>query len=111
MLAFASDFLPILKPFVKNKINLMNSRVRGLFDLIKEKYISHQKDYQDGQIRDFSDALIYAKEDSLKNEKESAPYLSDANLALALSDLFSGNKYSVYKLLNFITFLKDFNKF
>jgi len=85
----ASEFIPLLKPFVKKKIDFMNSIMREFLGTLKEKYKSHLNDYQFGQIRDFTDALIFAKEDSLKNEKESAPYLSDGNLTMTLSDLFS----------------------
>ena len=70
----------------------MNSLLKEFFGSLKQKYRSHQQDYQEGEIRDFTDALIFAKEDSLKNEKESAPYLTDGNLAMTLSDLFSGQK-------------------
>ena len=93
-LVFASEYVPILRPFVQNMINSMRSNVREYLDsIIKQKFLSHQKDYQEGQIRDFTDALIFAKQDSLKNENESAPYLTDGNLTLTLSDLFSGKKF------------------
>ena len=101
----ASEFIPIIRPFIKNKIDFMNANIREFLGKIKEKYKSHLKDYQDGQIRDFTDALIYAKEDSLKNEKESAPYLSDGNLSLTLNDLFSGKK--IFNFLNIKKFTKS----
>ena len=88
----ASEYVPIIKPFVRKKLDLMKSDLREYFNSFKQKFLSHQKDYQEGQIRDFTDALIFAKHDSLKNEKESAPYLTDGNLTLTLSDLFSGKK-------------------
>ena len=88
----ASDFIPILRPFAKGKVKLITDSFSGIINILKQKYLSHQKDYQFEQIRDFTDALIFAKLDALQNEKGSAPYLTDDNLALALSDLFSGKK-------------------
>ena len=85
----ASDFVPLIKPFIKRKIEFMNANLKEFFGALREKYQKHLKDYQSGEIRDFTDALIFAKFDSLKNEKESAPYLTDGNLAMTLSDLFS----------------------
>ena len=84
----SSEFIPFIKPFVKKKLDFMNSNMKEYLGTLKQKYKSHLKDYQFGEIRDFTDALIFAKEDSLKNEKESAPYLSDGNLTMTLSDLF-----------------------
>ena len=95
----AAEFFPFLKyiPLIGKKYDASNSKIKDFFGSLKQKYQTHQSDYQDGQIRDFTDALIYAKFDSLKNEKESAPYLTDGNLSMALSDLFSGKKYLFIK--------------
>ena len=104
-LVVASDFIPILRPFVKGKAKLMKDGFAGIVNIIKQKYLSHQKDYQEEQIRDFTDALIFARSDALKNEKGSAPYLTDDNLALALSDLFTGKTINfLLKLFIFLLF-------
>ena len=91
-LVVSSDLVPVLKPFVQNKVKLIRELGLEQLSILKQKYVSHQKDYQFGQIRDFTDALISAKLDALQNEKESKPYLTDDNLALALLDLFSGKR-------------------
>ena len=91
-LVVAADFVPVLKPFVQSKVKLVRELTLEQLSILKQKYVLHQKDYQEGQIRDFTDALISAKFDALQNEKESAPYLTDDNLVLALSDLFSGKR-------------------
>ena len=64
------------------------------------KYKQHKSDYQEGIIRDFTDAMIYSQQDSLKNEKESAPYLTDNNLAVSVNQLFLGNNF-----VNFVYFI------
>ena len=102
---FAAEFIPILRFIFKKKINLMNQRFAEFMGILKEKYCSHKKDYQDGYIRDFTDALINAKIDSEKNEKEAAPYLTDDNLALTLSDLFSAGSDTSQFTLRWILLL------
>ena len=88
----ASKYNPSMKLILEKNLDLLNSCIEKFLGVIKEKYISHLDDYQFDRIRDFTDALIFAKEDSLKNEleneKESAPYLSKGNMIMALSDLF-----------------------
>ena len=105
IIVVASDFIPILKLFVKGKVKLIRDHFTEIINIIKQKYLSHQKDYQFEQIRDFTDALIFARSDALKNEKGSAPYLTDDNLALALNDLFTGKTINfLMKLFIFLLF-------
>lgn len=85
-----ADHIPILKIFLKKQFDAIDSRLREFKSILRRKYQSHQKDYQFGLIRDFTDALIFAKNDSLIHEKESAPHLTNDNLILTLFDLFSG---------------------
>ena len=85
-----ANFIPILRFVLKKQINQAFTRMNELINIVAEKYHLHQKDYQFGQIRDFTDAMISAKNDALQNEKESATYLTDRNLFFSLLDLFSG---------------------
>ena len=66
--------------------------MKKIFDddaaLIRSKFISHYKDYNESVIRDFCDTLITAKNEALKEGKESAPYLTDNNLSMVVFDLF-----------------------
>ena len=80
--------IPSMRLIFENSLALSNSYTKKFLGVVKEKYKSHLKDYQFGRIRDFTDALIFAKEDSLENEKESAPYFSDENITMALFYLF-----------------------
>ena len=86
------EFLPFLKIFFKQiykKVELISNEF-SVF--AKSKYKQHKSDYQDGIIRDFTDAMISSQNDALKNDKESAPYLIDNNLATAVNQLFLGIK-------------------
>lgn len=88
----ASYYLPIIKPLVKREIDSQVSTIKEFFNVLRQEYQSHQKDYQFEQIRDFIDALIFAKQDSYKNEKDSVCYLTDENLTMTLANLWLGEK-------------------
>ena len=64
------------------------SKFDQLAQLITKKYQAHYDDYDENVIRDFCDTLITAKNEALRDCKESAPYLTDVNLAMSLFDLF-----------------------
>lgn len=86
-----SEFVPIFQLIAKKQIEKLINITKERVAIFRETYDSHQNDYQDGVIRDFTDALIYAKNYALQNEKESTPYLTHGNLALCIFDLFGGN--------------------
>ena len=88
---FATEFMPFLKLFIsKSSLQLNQRQFDELFDLAKQKYKNHQSDYQEGITRDFIDALMKAKNDSIKKSRESAPFLTDNNLAVTVNQLFLG---------------------
>ena len=88
-----SEFIPPLKLYFNTIYSKIQSSFRILFGLALDKYKQHKSDYQEGIIRDFTDAMIYSQQDSLKNEKESAPYLTDNNLAVSVNQLFLGKRF------------------
>ena len=94
---FATEFMPILKLFIsKSSLYLNQRQFDELFDLAKQKYKNHQSDYQEEITRDFIDALMKAKNDSIKKSKESAPFLTDNNLAITVNQLFLGLFFNVF---------------
>ena len=68
--------------------NMFVKKFDNLVNVFKDKYHAHYKDYDENVIRDFCDTLITAKNEALRDGKESAPYLTDVNLAMAVFDLF-----------------------
>ena len=88
---FAAQFIPFLKIFLSKSIEKAKEDFNNLIELSKSKYKSHQNDFQEEITRDFTDALISAKNDSLKKAKESAPFLTDNNLAVTVNQLFLGS--------------------
>jgi cytochrome P450 len=82
------EFSPIFRLIDKKRVNKMSKLFKDTAELMKHKYISHQKDYSESIERDFCDALITAKNEALREGKESTPYLTDENLAMTIFDLF-----------------------
>ena len=96
---FATEFIPFLKLFInKSSLYAAQNDVIELLHLIKQRYKNHQNEYQEGITRDFTDALLTAKIDSIKRSKESAPYLTDNNLAATIIQLFLGLNFKSLKL-------------
>ena len=81
------EMFPFLKRFDKtyNKMIPISDKTKNL---IKDKFESHYKDYDESIVRDFCDTLITAKNEALREGKESAPYLTDESLTLSIIDLF-----------------------
>ncbi|CAG2119682.1 unnamed protein product [Medioppia subpectinata] len=62
--------------------------MNDMLDMLKNKFVKHYEDFDESSQRDFCDALISAKNDALRDGKESAPYLTDDNLSMTIFDLF-----------------------
>ena len=78
-------------PFIKKfdpKFKKIDKCLLQFLENLKDKYQSHYKDYDETVVRDFCDTLITAKNEALREGKESMPYLTDANLSMALFDMF-----------------------
>ena len=87
---FAVEFMPFLKIFLLKSFHMTQNEMIQLFDIAKQKYKNHQDDYHEGLMRDFTDGLLAAKIDSIKNSKENPPYLTDNNLAITVNQLILG---------------------
>jgi steroid 17alpha-monooxygenase/17alpha-hydroxyprogesterone aldolase/cytochrome P450 family 1 subfamily A polypeptide 1 len=84
------EFVPITRFYYRKEIKRFHKTIIDFIDVIANKYKDHYKEYNENSIRDFSDAVIFAKNEALAEGKESAPYLTDENLALVIVDLFMG---------------------
>ena len=84
-----ADFIPILRFPLANQIKKLRKRAEMYHQFVLEELMEHQADYQNGIIRDFTDALITSKEEAIKEGQENVKHLNDFNLMLTLSDLFS----------------------
>ncbi|CAG2108781.1 unnamed protein product [Medioppia subpectinata] len=82
------EFSPIIRFIDRKRVAKQMKVTRGVIDLLRNKFIKHYDDYNESIERDFCDALISAKNDALRDGKESAPYLTDANLGMSVMDLF-----------------------
>ena len=85
---FLWEFSPIFR-LIDNKIVAKYRKLMiNTIEMMKNKFRFHYEDYNESVIRDFCDALISAKNDALNEGKESAPYLTDENLAMTVYDLY-----------------------
>ena len=82
------EFSPIIRFFDKKLVQINEKMTEDFIDLMENRFKSHYKDYDPSIERDFCDALINAKNDAIREGKESAPYLTDKNLAMCIFDMF-----------------------
>ncbi|CAG2102534.1 unnamed protein product, partial [Medioppia subpectinata] len=82
------EFSPLIRFLDKKMVTKQEKLFIDSIDIIKKKYIKHYDDYNESIERDFCDALISAKNDALRDGKESAPYLTDTNLSMAIFNMF-----------------------
>ncbi|CAG2176555.1 unnamed protein product, partial [Oppiella nova] len=83
-----SNYIPFLKRFYSKSVNKTVESFTNLSINLKQKYLDRLKVHSKGEIHDFCDALIEAKEEAIAKEKESALHLNDQNLSLVIMDLF-----------------------
>ena len=88
--SFFWEFIPLFRLIDRKMVRYQESIFQEFIDFLKNKYVNHIKDYNEDITRDFCDALIFAKNEALAEGKESAPYLTDDNLAMVVFDLFFG---------------------
>ena len=73
--------------------------------MVNEQFKSHYENYDESIERDFSDALISAKNIALKDGKNEAAHLSDANLAITTLDAFFGGTDTTINTFDWILLL------
>ena len=76
--------MPIMRIFNKKFVIKYKELTNDFVLFLKQNFENHYKTYDESVIRDFCDALISAKNDALREGKESATYLTDDNLSLAI---------------------------
>ncbi|CAG2165010.1 unnamed protein product [Oppiella nova] len=76
------EFSPLIRLLDRKLVIEKDDNIIEFIDICQKKFVSHQKDYSESIERDFCDALITAKNEALREGKESVPYLTDANLTM-----------------------------
>ncbi|CAG2102040.1 unnamed protein product [Medioppia subpectinata] len=102
------EFSPIIRFIDRKRVAKQIKVTRGVIDLLRNKFIKHYDDYNESIERDFCDALISAKNDALRDGKESAPYLTDANLSMAIIDLFIAGTDTTQQTFQWILLLMTY---
>ncbi len=83
------DFLTWLRFFPNRHINQLRESVSLRDPILLRRLRKHQETYEEGNIRDFTDALIYAANEEIKEEKSSQRYLKEENILMIMADIFS----------------------
>ena len=95
-------------------VKIFNLIWREAVATVNDIFISHYKNYNESIERDFSDALITAKNNALKVGKEMASHLTDANLAITTLDaLLAGTDPPMHTFewcLLFLTYYPEVQK-
>ncbi|XP_054158276.1 cytochrome P450 1A1-like, partial [Oppia nitens] len=85
---FTRELSPIIQLMDYKTTGKQRKLMGQTIDLMIRKFNKHYTDYNPDSDRDFCDALISAKNDRLREGRESAKYLTDTNLAMTVFDLF-----------------------
>ncbi|CAG2112368.1 unnamed protein product, partial [Medioppia subpectinata] len=102
------EFSPIIRLLDKSLVKKQRMVWQEMKDTIRKKFIKHYDDYNELIERDFCDALISAKNDALRDGKESAPYLTDTNLSMAIIDLFIAGTDTTQQTFQWIILLMTY---
>ncbi|XP_054165759.1 steroid 17-alpha-hydroxylase/17,20 lyase-like [Oppia nitens] len=82
------EFSPLIRLIDYKMVTKHRQLFSEMIEISEKNFKKHYIDYDQNIERDFCDALISAKNDALREGKESAPYLTDNNLVMAIFDIF-----------------------
>ncbi|XP_076356882.1 cytochrome P450 1A1-like [Tachypleus tridentatus] len=82
------DLIPLLRIFTFHKEWKIKKAMDEYNTVLKREFVEHKKSYKTDTVRDFTDAVLAAKEEAEKEGKSSVEYLKDGNLIQVISDLF-----------------------
>ena len=104
-----SEYLPILRPIDAHVINEMKDVMAKFRSILLEKLKQHKDIYTPGIMRDFTDFVIQAKEEAIKDDLAIAKHLTDYNLMMIVNDLFAAGtdtsqttlRWAILALINY----------
>lgn len=106
-------FVPILRhTFMKKGFDEFYDAILTQRNYTSEQYREHLESYSDGTIRDFTDAMIFAKKEAEAEDSNDSKYLKDENVVNAVLDLFAaGSETTKLTLLWAFLFLAEYPKY
>ena len=99
------EMLPLFKWYDRKTVKKVEKTIVDNLKLLKDKFESHYKDYDESIVRDFCDTLISAKNDALRGGKESVPYLNDESFGLVIFDIFAAGTDTSQTTFRWLMFL------
>ncbi|XP_065069191.1 steroid 17-alpha-hydroxylase/17,20 lyase-like isoform X3 [Rhopilema esculentum] len=99
------DFLTWMSHFPNHNISLIRES-GSLRDPILAKWLKkHRETFEKGNIRDFTDALIDAADEEIKQNKSSDRYLKEDNMMMIMADVFNAGIETTTTTMNwFVAF-------
>ncbi|XP_065070233.1 cytochrome P450 1A1-like [Rhopilema esculentum] len=99
------DFLTWLRHFPNHNARLIKES-ESLRDPILAKWLKkHRETFEKGNIRDFTDALLDAADEEIKQNKSSDRYLKEENILMIMADVFSAGIETTATTMNwFVAF-------
>ncbi|CAG2111856.1 unnamed protein product, partial [Medioppia subpectinata] len=83
--------------FYEKGLDFLQNNAKNV--VLTDRIPDHLKTHSSGVVNDFCDALIEAKEEAIQEAKDNLNALTDANLSLAIMDLFAaGNDTTQYTM-------------
>lgn len=109
---FLISFIPMLKYIFRKEYELLFYTTGLQRDFALRQYKEHVTNYSDEAIRDFTDAMIFAKMEAEAEDSSDSKYLKDANVVNAVLDLFSaGSETTRLTLLWVFLFLAEYQEY
>lgn len=96
---FIGDFIPWLRPFYYHREVQFKAMMKKSIDITRDVFNEHKKSYTPGVVRDFSDCVLEAKEEAIREKFSRSKYLNDNNLFMVVSDLFVAGTDTTQTLL------------
>ena len=104
-------FIPALKYVLRETYTKITEIVDAQQSFAVREYNEHQRTYTEGVIRDFTDAMIFAKKEAEAEDSNDAKYLKDRNIVNSVIELFSaGSETTVLTLLWILMFLAEYQE-
>ena len=105
-------FIPILKYVFRNEYATLFEIMNTQRSFVVRECKEHQRTYTEGVIRDFTDAMIFAKKEAEAEDSNDAKYLKDSNIVNSVLDLFSaGSETTKMTLLWVLLFLAEYPEY
>ena len=109
---FAISLMPILKYVYRKEYKELYETYGVQREYARRQFEEHLRTYTEGTIRDFTDAMIFAKKEAETEDSNDSKYLKDQNIVNTVLDLFhAGSETTKMTLLWVLLFLAEYPEY